>query len=77
MSLCYGVAYGDRLVELFRDAIDVEDIEVDLWTARAVIASRWYPQWLAGWNGLGVPVRLEEAAGRRTELLDRALARLG
>jgi aminoglycoside phosphotransferase len=77
MSLCYGVEYGDQLVQLFRDAIDVDDTEVDLWTGRAVIASRWFPEWLRGWNGLGVPVRHEEAARRRAELLDRMLTRLG
>jgi hypothetical protein len=77
MSLCYGVSYGDRLVELFRQRIDVADEEVDLWSARALVSSRWFPEWLRGWNGLGVPVRLDEAAWRRAELLDRMLTRLG
>jgi aminoglycoside phosphotransferase len=77
MSLCYGVEYGDRLVNLFRGEVDVDDEEVDLWTARAVISSRWFPEWLAGWNGLGAPVTHDQAARRRAELLDRMLTRLG
>jgi aminoglycoside phosphotransferase len=77
MSLCYGVEYGDQLVNLFRREVDVADEEVDLWTARAVISARWFSEWLQGWNGLGVPVRLDAAARRRAELLDRMLTRLG
>jgi aminoglycoside phosphotransferase (APT) family kinase protein len=77
MSLCYGVEYGDRLVHVFREQVDVDDDDVDLWTARAVISSRWFPEWLAGWNGLGAPVTHEQAARRRAELLDRMLTRLG
>jgi aminoglycoside phosphotransferase (APT) family kinase protein len=77
MSLCYGVEYGDRLVSLFRGEVDVDDVDVDLWTARAVISARWFSEWLQGWNGLGVPVQHDAAALRRAELLDRMLTRLG
>jgi aminoglycoside phosphotransferase len=77
MSVCYGVAYGDRLVDAFRRQVDVGDEEVDLWTARAVVQSRWFVEWLKGWNGLGVPVQRDPAARRRAELLDRVLTRLG
>ncbi|HET6815716.1 MAG TPA: aminoglycoside phosphotransferase family protein [Mycobacteriales bacterium] len=76
-SLCYGLDVGDRLLDSFarRRSVDAEELLV--WTARSVLSSRYFPEWLAGWNGLGVPVRHEEAAGRRTELLERTLARLG
>jgi aminoglycoside phosphotransferase len=76
-SLCYGLHVGDRLVELFRQRVAVADDEILLWTGHSVLASRYFPEWLTGWNGLGVPVRLDEAAQRRAELLDRTLASLG
>jgi hypothetical protein len=36
-----------------------------------------FAEWLPGWNGFGLSVTHEQAARRRTELLDRTLARLG
>ena len=76
-SLCYGLHAGDRLVELFTDQVAVDPEELLVWSARSVLSSRFFAEWLVGWNGLGVPVRHEQAARRRTELLDRVLARLG
>jgi aminoglycoside phosphotransferase (APT) family kinase protein len=76
-SLCYGIEVGDRLLELFTEQRSVDPEEMTVWSARSVHSSRYFPEWLEGWNGLGVPVRHEEAAGRRTELLERTIARLG
>ena len=76
-SLCYGLDVGDRLVELFRRRVEVDPAELLLWTGHSVLASRYFPEWITGWNGLGVPVRLEQAAQRRAELLERAVAQLG
>jgi hypothetical protein len=76
-SLCYGLAAGDRLVELFEARTTVDPEEMLVWAARSVLSSRFFAEWLAGWYGLGVPVTREQAARRRTELLDRTLARLG
>lgn len=76
-SLCYGVEVGDRLLGHFAERFAVDPEEMLVWSARSVLSSRFFPEWLAGWNGLGMPVRREQAARRRTELLDRTLTRLG
>jgi aminoglycoside phosphotransferase len=76
-SLCYGLDVGDRLVDVFSRQVFVDPEEMLVWSARCVFGSRYFPEWLPGWNGLGVPVRHEQAERRRTELLDRTLARLG
>jgi aminoglycoside phosphotransferase (APT) family kinase protein len=76
-SLCYGLDVGDRLVGLFGSRVALDPEELLVWTARSVLSSRLFAEWLPGWNGLGAPVRHEQAARRRTELLDRTLARLG
>jgi aminoglycoside phosphotransferase len=76
-SLCYGLEVGDRLVDLFSRQVFVDPEEMLVWSARCVFGSRYFAEWLSGWNGLGVPVRHEQAERRRTELLDRTLARLG
>ena len=76
-SLCYGLEVGDRLIDLFCQRVYVDPGEIMAWTARSVLASRWFPEWLAGWNGLGAQVGHEQAATRRADLLDRTLARLG
>jgi aminoglycoside phosphotransferase len=75
-SLCYGLDVGDRMVELFLDQVAVDPAEVLLWTGHSVLASRYFDEWIAGWNGLGVPVRRDQAAARRAELVDRALTQL-
>ena len=76
-GLCYGLDVGDRLLELFAMASPVGPEELLVWSARMVLATRYFPEWLAAWNGLGAPVTPDEAARRRTELLERTLARLG
>jgi aminoglycoside phosphotransferase (APT) family kinase protein len=76
-SLCYGVAVGDRLMDQFEAKTAIDPEEMLVWSARSVLSSRFFAEWLGGWNGLGVPVTHEQAARRRTELLDRTLARLG
>src|SRR3954452_25523257 len=77
MSICYGLGVGDRLLELFAEHGTVHPEEILAWTARSVVGSRFFPEWLPTWNGLGAPVRPEQAARRRADLLDRNLARLG
>ena len=76
-SICYGLDVGDRLMQRFAQQRQVDPEELLVWSARSVLASRYFPEWLAAWNGLGAPVSHAEAAGRRTELLERTLARLG
>jgi aminoglycoside phosphotransferase (APT) family kinase protein len=76
-SICYGLDVGDRLVDLFTAGCALQPEELLVWTARSVLSSRYFSEWLSGWNGLGVPVSHEQAERRRTELLDRTLARLG
>jgi aminoglycoside phosphotransferase (APT) family kinase protein len=76
-SLCFGLDVGDRLVEMSTPRIEVDPEEMLVWTARSVLSSRYFAEWLPAWNGLGLPVTHEQAARRRTELLDRTLARLG
>jgi aminoglycoside phosphotransferase (APT) family kinase protein len=76
-GLCYGLDVGDRLLELFTAEASVDPEEMLVWSARSVLSARFFEEWLAGWNGLGVPVTREQAARRRTELLERTLARLG
>jgi aminoglycoside phosphotransferase (APT) family kinase protein len=75
-SLCFGLDIGDRLVELFLQRVEVDAAELLLWTGHSVLASRYFREWLAGWNGLGVPVLPEQAEVRRAELLQRVLSRL-
>ena len=76
-SLCFGLEVGDRLLDLFCDQVTLDPEELLVWSARSVLSARFFPEWLSGWNGLGAPVTHEQAARRRTELLDRTLARLG
>ena len=76
-SLCYGLDVGDRLLDAFCEQVTVDPEELLVWSARSVLSARFFPEWLSGWNGLGAPVTYEQAARRRTELLDRTLARLG
>lgn len=76
-SICYGLDVGDRLVDLFTPLVPLDTEELFVWTARSVLSSRSFAEWLPGWNGLGLPVTHEEAARRRTDLLERTLARLG
>jgi len=76
-SICYGLEVGDRLLDLFARRITVHPDELLAWSARSVLASRFFTEWLPTWNGLGAQVRPEEAATRRADLLDRTLARLG
>jgi aminoglycoside phosphotransferase len=75
-SICYGLDVGDRMVAMFLERVVVDPAELLLWTGHSVLASRYFAEWLTGWNGLGVPVRHDEAARRREELLERALAQL-
>lgn len=76
MSLCYGLDIGDSFLAGFRTEVDVPDEEVAAWTARAVLMSRHFAEWMSGWNGLGIPVTVEDASARRQELLERTLSRL-
>ena len=76
-GLCYGLEVGDRLLDLFSEQVNVDSEELLVWSARSVLSARFFPEWLSGWNGLGAPVTYDQAARRRTELLDRTLARLG
>ena len=76
-SLCYGLEAGDRIIDTFTEQRQLDAEEMLVWSARSVLASRFFPEWLAGWNGLGAPVTHAQAARRRTELLERTLARLG
>jgi aminoglycoside phosphotransferase (APT) family kinase protein len=77
MSICYGLDVGDRLLDLFVRRVTVHPEELLAWSARSVLASRYFAEWLPTWNGLGAPVRHGQAARRRADLLDRSLARLG
>jgi aminoglycoside phosphotransferase (APT) family kinase protein len=78
-SLCFGLDVGDRLVQMSQSTpqIEIAPEEMLVWMARSVLSSRYFAEWLPCWNGLGLPVTHEQAARRRTELLDRTLARLG
>ncbi len=76
-SLCYGLDVGDRLIDLFTSMCEIDEEEMLVWTARSVLSSRLFAEWLPGWHGLGLPVTHEQVARRRTELLDRTLSRLG
>jgi aminoglycoside phosphotransferase (APT) family kinase protein len=76
-SICYGLDVGDTLIDVSAPDLGAGPDEMLVWSARSVLSARFFSEWLTGWNGLGAPVTHEQAARRRTELLDRTLARLG